>query len=544
MEGSVEWEFRITAAAADNNWHLHCIGTMSIEHTRIFDLEEEELMAHRQSLSKPAILKLMEKDHETWESTQLYTKLSNHGNAYGASFAAVTSYRQFFDAHQISADIQVPDIRSTMPTKQMEPNLIHPTTLDAIMHSSVPLYIATKGSGPVMPVSIREFYISSGFPSSLENRLLVSSMLTSDGPRSATFETITFSNDQGSSSQPVAMISAMELRGFGVQNSPSTTSCQSSLASWKLKLEAHPGFSPRNVETNGFASPARKAVFIGSFQDISGYASGLYHSLVPLLQDDGFSTHVTSRELDHTDERAIYIVLDFDQQPLLLTQSETKFKAITGLVRGEAKVFWISAPDPQASDIEPERSLITGFGRTAHAENEHLSLTTFHVKESQGLKSSKMFKTLAQAIREAFDIVTKDHLQREREYSYQGGELLIPRLVKGPAFPRLVYQAPTEQSDGERRYNDRICSMPLETMLHPDATYVLAGGLGDIGQRLSKLMVDRGARRIVALSRRTAVEDIELHINQELTRIAVGAKFVRSLATLRTRLRLRLLSRK
>ena len=176
VDGLLEWEFRVTAAAADNTWHLHCTGSISIEHTRIFDLEEEELRVHRQPLSKSAISKLIQEEHETWGSKQLYTKLSSHGNAYGASFAAVTSYHQFLDAHQMSADIQIPDIRSTMPAKQMERHLIHPTTLDAIMHASVPLHIAIKGSGPVMPVSIKELYISSGSSSLPENRLLVSSL--------------------------------------------------------------------------------------------------------------------------------------------------------------------------------------------------------------------------------------------------------------------------------------------------------------------------------------------------------------------------------
>ena len=321
------------------------------------------------------------------------------------------------------------------------------------------------------------------------------------------------------------MISAMELCGLGDEIAASKKICQSSLTSWKLHWKAHSGFSPRAVETTGFGSPARKAVFIGTIQDISGYASGLYHSLVPLLQDDGFSTHVTSWELDHTDERAIYIVLDFDQQPFLLTQSETKFKAITKLVRGEAKVFWISAPGPQASEIEPERSLVTGFARTAHAENEHLSLTLLYIKQSQDFKSSKMYKTLAQAIRAAFDIVTEEHLHREREYSYQDGELLVPRLTKGPVLPSLMYQAPTPRINGERSYKARDGSMQLETMLQPNASYVVAGGLGDLGQRLSKLMVDRGARHIVALSRRTGIEDVEHRISQELGRIAVGARF-------------------
>lgn len=522
--GSPQWEFRITAPAADDVWHLHCTGTMSIEHISSFDQAQEESTTFSQLPSKPASLDLTQEKYEIWESKKLYTELSTHGNAYGPSFAAITSYRQFLDAHQISADIQIPDIRSAMPAKQMQPHLIHPTTLDAIMHSSVPLYIANKGPGPIMPVSIREVYIPSRVPSSPRDPLLVRSKHISDGPRSATFESITFSNDQGSSSEPMVVISAMELRGFGDETPASNTICQSPLASWKLNWKAHSGFSPLAKVANDFASPARKAVFIGSLQD-TGYAMGLYLGVWPLLQADGFSTHLTPWELDHTDQRAIYIVLDFDQQPLLSTQSETKFQAIKKLVQGEAKVFWISAPGPQASDIEPERSLITGFGRSAHAENEHLSLTTFHVKQSQDLKSSKMLKTLAQAIREAFDAVTEGPSHREREYSYRDGELLVPRLIKGPIFPRLKYRASTQRNNGKRSYNDKDCSMPLETMLHGNASYIVAGGLGDVGQRLSKLMVDRGARHIVALSRRTVDKDLEHHINQELGMIAVGARF-------------------
>lgn len=66
---------------------------------------------------------------------------------------------------------------------------------------------------------------------------------------------------------------------------------------------------------------------------------------------------------------------------------------------------------------------------------------------------------------------------------------------------------------------------PLVVALESNATYVIAGGLGDLGQRVSRMMVNRGARHICALSRRTITNDEHQKIEHGLQMISREAKF-------------------
>ena len=66
---------------------------------------------------------------------------------------------------------------------------------------------------------------------------------------------------------------------------------------------------------------------------------------------------------------------------------------------------------------------------------------------------------------------------------------------------------------------------PPVVALESDATYVISGGLGDLGQRIARLMVARGARHICALSRRTLTLDEHQKIEHGLQMISPEARF-------------------
>ena len=65
----------------------------------------------------------------------------------------------------------------------------------------------------------------------------------------------------------------------------------------------------------------------------------------------------------------------------------------------------------------------------------------------------------------------------------------------------------------------------LAINLKGDATYVIAGGLGDFGRRISRLMVTRGARNIFVLSRRRLIAEDTRMIETELQSIAAETRF-------------------
>jgi NAD(P)-dependent dehydrogenase (short-subunit alcohol dehydrogenase family)/acyl carrier protein len=68
---------------------------------------------------------------------------------------------------------------------------------------------------------------------------------------------------------------------------------------------------------------------------------------------------------------------------------------------------------------------------------------------------------------------------RELEVCFRSGQRLVPRLAAASRRP----------------------SSPVR--ISPDATYLVSGGLGEVGRRIARWLVDRGARHLVLLSRQT-----------------------------------------
>ncbi|MEO6809431.1 MAG: amino acid adenylation domain-containing protein, partial [Isosphaeraceae bacterium] len=67
----------------------------------------------------------------------------------------------------------------------------------------------------------------------------------------------------------------------------------------------------------------------------------------------------------------------------------------------------------------------------------------------------------------------------ENQVAVRQGECLVPRLVRNPGLA------------------DSSKSLPLR----PEGTYLITGGLGDLGLRVARRLVEQGARRLVLLSR-------------------------------------------
>jgi NAD(P)-dependent dehydrogenase (short-subunit alcohol dehydrogenase family) len=63
---------------------------------------------------------------------------------------------------------------------------------------------------------------------------------------------------------------------------------------------------------------------------------------------------------------------------------------------------------------------------------------------------------------------------------------------------------------------------PLE--LSPDATYVLAGGLGGLGRSLSGLLVKHGAKHLAFFSRSSAVSEEQVNFLNDLKRQGIDGR--------------------
>ena len=206
--------FRIYALAQDGQWCEHCRGLIQAE------LEpspgNDDLFRLKQYAAHPeegTIGTGQEANCQKLSSQNLYSQFRANGNVYGSHFAAISDLE--LGDYYTNSQVVIPDIQSIMPFGYIQPHIVHPAMLDALMHSSLPLYEKHHGQGSVVPVSIGTLYISSRIPNTQGQRLLVNTTLSSNAFRSAKISMACFDAGASTEREPVLTASQVELRGLG-----------------------------------------------------------------------------------------------------------------------------------------------------------------------------------------------------------------------------------------------------------------------------------------------------------------------------------------
>ena len=117
---------------------------------------------------------------------------------------------------------------------------------------------------------------------------------------------------------------------------------------------------------------------------------------------------------------------------------------------------------------------------------------------------------------------------------FQDGTLVVNTQVKtmsiadiNKAFRRSRTQKENETLVLESDENTRVMvsdNIEIVSRLDSNATYVVVGGLGDLGQRVYRLMAKRGAKHIVLISRRILGYDERQRIQDEVSCLSPGIK--------------------
>lgn len=226
-EKILSYEFRVFAISQDQMWHEYCRGYIMVEvdaqPAKTVELDRSNNDQHSPIQNSPGTRMLLDRDAFKMDSKTIYSQLQSHGNFYGPSFARISEL-SLLDDHAASK-ISIADVESIMPYKYQQPHMIHPTTLDALMHAALPLYTRRFGSGSVMPVSIQKITISSDL-SCIPGSCMTSAIsMKADKFRSAQADISVFVGDKGTVVQdPVLRIEQATLRGLGAVRESNTTS--------------------------------------------------------------------------------------------------------------------------------------------------------------------------------------------------------------------------------------------------------------------------------------------------------------------------------
>ena len=595
MKNALFNDFRIYALSQDEVWHEHCRGQIIIDLTAESSLP---LSAKGNPARDVLLHNLRTNAFKEQDSRTIYHRLgSNHeGNFYGPCFAVIN--KLWMGYSQAVAEIHIPDIKSIMPSNFQRQHMIHPTTMDAIMHAALPTCIDRYGLRSIVPVTIQEIEISPSIASTPGTRLLAAVNLGSQKQQIATANITVFTADE-TDQDPVLRIRHAQLRGLAAGSSLEDSLSAADFRSYEmiwvpdidyLTLEAdkypstisaktflrYLGFKQSNMSIleigaiNGKSSariieafgdganiPVKSYTMADeeSFIDAQNHAKDLgvpihfealdiqknssepgltehaydiiiAHSailarnsadyalmnirrllkpdgrlicgqestpnkydigdlllqhafngvelyledaksisetslmvvskaidmntrkpipslnlvvspgletfaklLIPALREYGFHICIKTWTSELSEDEAVHIVLDDGEKPLLWNESSGQFQYMSRLVRAKSNILWISAQEGETNAMNPLKGLMTGFARSARAENEDLHLVALDVQEAIGGCLPRLLQVIGAIITASFRGQRESPSLLETEYTYRDGQVLIPRLV-------------------------------------------------------------------------------------------------------------------
>ncbi|KAJ4385202.1 hypothetical protein N0V93_010263 [Gnomoniopsis smithogilvyi] len=214
------FQFTVAALSDDGRWYDHADGVVQGQWA-------EEDMAGRTEVTPleqvPKIQSLLGAKHILHD--ELYGQLSAVGNTYGPTFAGLSSITMAADGARAVSSLNIQDVRTSMPASYQRPHVVHPSTLDTILHSSLPLAGRCLGAGSIMPVQIGELVVN--ITESLEkpgSTLDISTQIMSTQYRTALSEVTVIANGLRVLSATGIELRSLAARQKERQDQPPTTS--------------------------------------------------------------------------------------------------------------------------------------------------------------------------------------------------------------------------------------------------------------------------------------------------------------------------------
>lgn len=453
-------EFRIYALSENDIWYEHCrggIATIPASGPRPGDTSSNE----------PELQDVHLTGSQTLTASEIYGRLHVDGNSYGPCFACIKEIE--IAVSSAVSSITIPDIESKMPARYQQPHIIHPTTLDALLHTAVPLCSRQYGSGAVMPISIEELSISVQI-SSMPGAVLFATVDSyPNGGRSASVNLSVSSKKTTAAEQSLLMASNIQLLGVGDSKRKSSIFAgrrdMAFQMQWMPEIGSTIGGSMvtgPNVRCqaevndyerlNGSREEYCKVTDISrppeqSINLIVAYGcENFAEVLTALLQEDNHRVSAITWASQAISEQASYVILDNCESPFLESPSTALFQQITRIINSVSDITWVSAQprfvDP-SSIRDPKSALVTGLARSARAEREQLRFTTLDIPEDITKALPAVSHAVAQVFRRSLNGGD------EMEYAYRKGQLFIPRLVSDAYLNERIAQAGKPQLDYE-----------------------------------------------------------------------------------------------
>ncbi|KAK6822564.1 Lovastatin diketide synthase LovF [Apiospora arundinis] len=192
--------------------------------------------------------------------------------------------------------------------------------------------------------------------------------------------------------------------------------------------------------------------------------------------------------------------------PIFDNASAGDVSALQRVVLDSSSVLWVSLSTPAGA-------IVPALAQTLRSETPGLHFRSLQVAPPYASRIADLGSTIARlAVSSTADM----------EFRESRSALCVPRVNEDAALDEVLRRFLPQQPLG----TPLPASQKPDHRLQPDATYVLAGGLGGLGRNIATFLVDLGARHLCFLSRSstTASPDTETFLaNLRKRQVSVSA---------------------
>ena len=195
------WQiFRISSLGDKGSSVTHCHGLIKIE-LSTYNMYDSLSASNGNTTD----LKQLDMQH-------LYKEMKENGNYWGPSFALITDFNA--NLHCGKGKVNIPDFCESMPGRFIQPHLVHPTVLDALLHSSLMLFGRTCQRSVMLPTGIHEVKVDASLSSEVGSALEFSTTIQTMKSSNAIADINVFCPSNSLQSQyPCIQIRGAELTG-------------------------------------------------------------------------------------------------------------------------------------------------------------------------------------------------------------------------------------------------------------------------------------------------------------------------------------------
>ena len=170
LSTSAIWrEFWISSYSPDGEtWTEHCRGKVSVEYeTETGPIDKGREAAGQQQIFTDLLEQTSGRCKDSIDMTNLYSELETIGLNFGPLFKNLSQakYAGGYQGEAV-ATVTVPDVAASMARNFLEPHVIHPATMDSMLHMFLAAFQDLTGGAkilePLLPVFIQDVWVSAG----------------------------------------------------------------------------------------------------------------------------------------------------------------------------------------------------------------------------------------------------------------------------------------------------------------------------------------------------------------------------------------------